>query len=216
MGYNFLETVNPNVRLGFLNSTHGFGKLLKSRGMNVQVSRPCASNVNYSYEREFQRTAPAIQHQAFTAGSLSKRCTIYRIFSEKVRRIYFLLRSLHKKTRWNMSKKSTENGIVWYRFYGIVFQKRPYRLVSFSVSFFRNDRIVFGIVRYRFSRMTVSFSVSFGIVFQKWPYRFVSKSVSFFRNDRIVLCRNRYRLVSFLPISKIGGDILGSRYIEDP
>ena len=66
-----------------------------------------------------------------------------------------------------MSKKIAENGIVRYRFYRIVFQKRPYRLVSFSVSFFRNDRIVFGIVRYRFSGMTVSFSVSFCIVFQE-------------------------------------------------
>ena len=92
-----------------------------------------------------------------------------------------------------MSKKIAENGIVRYRFYRIVFQKRPYRLVSFSVSFFRNDRIVFGIVRYRFSGMTVSFSVSFCIVFQEWPYRFWYRSVSFFRNDRIVSCRNRYR-----------------------
>ena len=156
MGYNFLETVNPNVRLGFLNSTHGFGKLLQSRGMNVLVSRPCASNVNYSYEREFQRTAPgtapAIQHQAFTAGSLSKRCTIYRIFSEKVRRIYFLLRSLHKKHAETYLKKVPKTVS-----FGIVF----------TVSFFRNDRIVWYRFRYRFSGMTVSFSVSFGIVFQE-------------------------------------------------
>ena len=66
-----------------------------------------------------------------------------------------------------MSKKIAENGIVRYRFYRIVFQKRPYRLVSFSVSFFRNDRIVFGIVRYRFSEKIVSFGIVFGIVFQE-------------------------------------------------
>ena len=152
MDYNFLETVNPNVRLGFLNSTHGFGKLLKSRGMNVQVSRPCASNVNYSYEREFQRTAPVIQHQALTAGSLSKRCTIYRIFSEKVRRIYFLLRSLHKKHAETCLKKVPKTVS-----FGIVF----------TVSFFRNDRIVWYRFRYRFSEMTVSFGIVFGIVFQE-------------------------------------------------
>ena len=65
--------------------------------------------------------------------------------------------------------------------------------IVFTVSFFRNDRIVWYRFRYRFSEMTVSFGIVFGIVFQEWPYRFRYRSVSFFKNDRIVFGIVRYR-----------------------